>query len=58
MTYATLMVHLELGQTNAGILQIAGDMAELFHSRVVAGGRQFTPASREVTIGERSRVVQ
>ena len=35
MTYATLMVHLELGQTNAGILQIAGDLAERFHSRVV-----------------------
>ena len=35
MTYATLMVHLELGRSNAGLLQIAGDLAERFHSRVI-----------------------
>ena len=35
MTYATLMVHLELGQTNAGILQVAGDVADRFQSRIV-----------------------
>ena len=28
MTYANLMVHLELGQSNAGLLRIAGDLAE------------------------------
>ena len=35
MTYATLMVNLELGRPNAGILEIAGDLAERFQSRVV-----------------------
>ncbi len=35
MTYATLMVHLELGQSNKAILQIAEDVAERFHARVV-----------------------
>jgi nucleotide-binding universal stress UspA family protein len=35
MTYATLMVNLELGRSNSGILQIAGDLAERFHARVV-----------------------
>lgn len=35
MTYATLMVHLELGRSNAGLLQIAGDLAERFHASVV-----------------------
>ena len=35
MTYATLMVNLELGQSNSGILQIAGDLADRFHARVV-----------------------
>jgi nucleotide-binding universal stress UspA family protein len=29
------MVHVELGQTNAGILQIAGDLADRFHARLV-----------------------
>ena len=44
MTYATLMVNLELGQTNAGILQIAGDLAERFYSRIVgiAAGQPIT----------------
>ena len=35
MTYATLMVHLELGCSNAGLLKIAGDLAEHFHAGVV-----------------------
>lgn len=35
MTYTTLMVHLELGQTNAGLLHIAGDLAERFHANVI-----------------------
>lgn len=34
MTYGTLMVHLELGRSNAGLLQIAGDLAERFHAGV------------------------
>ncbi len=35
MTYATLMVHLELGRANAGVLRVATDLAARFHSRVV-----------------------
>ena len=35
MTYATLMVHLELGRPNAGVLRVATDLAARFHSRVV-----------------------
>ena len=35
MTYATLMVHMELGQTNNGLLKIAGDLAERFHAGVI-----------------------
>lgn len=35
MTYATLMVHLELGHSNAGLLQITGDLAERFHAGVI-----------------------
>ncbi len=35
MTYATLMVHLELGHPNAGLLQIAGDLAERFDAGVI-----------------------
>ena len=35
MTYATLMVHLELGHSNAGLLQVAGDLAERFHAGVI-----------------------
>ena len=35
MTYGTLMVHLELGRSNAGLLQIAGDLAERFHAGVI-----------------------
>ena len=35
MTYGTLMVHLELGRSNAGLLQIAGDLAERFRADVI-----------------------
>jgi nucleotide-binding universal stress UspA family protein len=31
----TLMVHLELGHPNAGLLKIAGDLAERFNARVI-----------------------
>lgn len=35
MTYAILMVHLELGHSNAGLLRIAGDLAVRFHASVI-----------------------
>ena len=35
MSYVTLMVHLELDRANAGLLAVAGEMSERFHSRVV-----------------------
>ncbi len=35
MTYATLMVHLELGKSNAGLLGIAGDLADRFEAGIV-----------------------
>lgn len=35
MTYATLMVHLDLGRSNAGLLQIASDLAVRFHAGVI-----------------------
>ena len=35
MTYATLMVHLELGRPNTGLLHIAGRLAEHFQSTVI-----------------------
>ena len=35
MTYATLMVPLQLGQANAALLQVAGDLAERFHAGIV-----------------------
>ena len=35
MTYSTLMAHMELGRSNKGLLQIAGDLAERFQSRVI-----------------------
>jgi nucleotide-binding universal stress UspA family protein len=35
MTYATVMVHLELGDSNAGLLRIAGDLAERFKAKVI-----------------------
>jgi nucleotide-binding universal stress UspA family protein len=38
MTYATLMVHLELGGSNAGVLRIAADLAERCRATVVGIG--------------------
>jgi len=35
VTYATLMVHLELGESNAGLLRVAGDLAERFQAAVI-----------------------
>ena len=35
MTYAILMVHLELGRSNAGLLWIAGELAERMHADVI-----------------------
>jgi len=35
VTYRTLMVHLEPGQTNAGLLKIVGDLADRFEARVI-----------------------
>ena len=35
MTYATLMVHLELGGSNTGLLRIAADLAERCHASVI-----------------------
>jgi nucleotide-binding universal stress UspA family protein len=34
MTYANLMVHMEVGRPNAGLLEIAGSLASRFHSNV------------------------
>ena len=41
MTYSTLMVHLDVGNSNAGRLQVAGDLADRFGSSVlgIAGCR-------------------
>ncbi len=35
MTYATLMVHLEIGRSNGALLQIAGNLAQRFHAGVI-----------------------
>ena len=35
MSYATLMVHLELGHPNIGLLNIAADLADRLHAKVV-----------------------
>ena len=35
MTYSTLMVHLDVGSSNAGRLQVAGDLADRFGASVV-----------------------
>lgn len=36
MSYARIMVHLELGRSNAGLLKVAGDLAERCHSTILA----------------------
>ena len=35
MTYATVMVNLQLGRSNANLVQVAGDLAERFGSGVI-----------------------
>jgi len=35
VTYKTIMVHLQLRQSNAGVLKIAADLAERFHAGVI-----------------------
>jgi nucleotide-binding universal stress UspA family protein len=35
MTYTSLIVHLQLGQSNTGLLRIAGDLAERFQARLI-----------------------
>jgi nucleotide-binding universal stress UspA family protein len=35
VSYSTLMINLELGKTNAGLLAIAGDLAERFQAHVI-----------------------
>lgn len=35
MNYSSLMVNLELGHLNTGLLQVASDMADLFHADVI-----------------------
>jgi nucleotide-binding universal stress UspA family protein len=35
MTYTNLMVHLRLGQSNAGLLRVADDLAERFQARLI-----------------------
>jgi nucleotide-binding universal stress UspA family protein len=35
LTYASLLVHLELGRTNAGLLQFTGELAERFKAGVI-----------------------
>jgi nucleotide-binding universal stress UspA family protein len=35
MTYSTLMVHLDVGSSNAGRLQVAGDLADRFQASIV-----------------------
>jgi nucleotide-binding universal stress UspA family protein len=35
VTFATLLVHLELGRLNTGLLRVAGDLAERFHAELI-----------------------
>ncbi len=44
MTYATVMVNLDPGQANAAALQVAGDLSERHHARVIgiAAGQLVT----------------
>ena len=35
MTFTTLLVHLELGRANTGLLRVAGDLAQRFHAEVI-----------------------
>jgi nucleotide-binding universal stress UspA family protein len=49
VTYATLMVHLQLRRSNAGLLRIAGDLAERFDASVIGitAGRPMQVAFNE-----------
>ena len=49
MTYATLLVNLQLGQKNSDVLQITADLADRFHARVVgiAAGQAIPVACDE-----------
>lgn len=44
MTYATVMVNLDPGQVNTAVLQVAGDISERLHARVIgiAAGQLIT----------------
>jgi nucleotide-binding universal stress UspA family protein len=52
MTYATLMVHLEVGSSNTGVLQVAAELADRFHAGVIgiAGGQPLQPVYSDGTI--------
>ncbi len=44
MSYATLLVHLEIGQSNARLLNVTGDLAERFKANVIGiAARQPVP---------------
>jgi hypothetical protein len=34
-TYGSLMVHLAVGQSNAAVLRVVADLAELYRARVI-----------------------
>ncbi len=44
MSYATVMVNLDPGEVNAAVLDVAGDLSERFHARVIgiAAGQMVT----------------
>lgn len=46
MSYASIMVHIEPGQSNAGLLNVTADIAQQFHSRVIgiAAGQPMRPS--------------
>jgi len=35
MTYSTLMVHLQPGRSNTGLLQVAGNLAQRFEAGII-----------------------
>ncbi|MDR3528657.1 MAG: universal stress protein [Rhizomicrobium sp.] len=46
MTYATVMVHLELGHSNAPILRVAANLAETLHASLIGiAGSQLVPVN-------------
>jgi nucleotide-binding universal stress UspA family protein len=69
MSYPTLMAHLELGRSNAGLLRIVGDLADRFHAAVVGiaacqpiktvfGDDGFCFMSGDVVVAERTEIDQ